>query len=100
MTTWVYWNSEPGLWTVGHYTPDGSREPESDHATPEAAAARVHYLNGGAGTINADLLAALEDSERLLEALRIGYPDIAADTRVSGRCKENNASIAAAKETK
>lgn len=37
-----------GLWTVGHYHPaDGRFEPESDHDSPEKAAARVHYLNGG-----------------------------------------------------
>lgn len=35
------------LYTVGHYEPDGSWEPESDHGTREEAAARVHYLNGG-----------------------------------------------------
>lgn len=35
------------LWTVGFYTPSGEWEPESDHATPEKAAERVHYLNGG-----------------------------------------------------
>jgi hypothetical protein len=47
-TTWVYLQSEPGLWTVGFYRPDGRWEPESDHSTREAAAERVHYLNGGA----------------------------------------------------
>ena len=36
------------LFTVGFYTPDGKWEPESDHTTTESAAARVHYLNGGA----------------------------------------------------
>lgn len=35
------------LWTVGFYTPDGKWEPESDHESPEKAAERVHYLNGG-----------------------------------------------------
>ena len=35
------------LWTVGFYTPDGDFNPESDHATSESAAKRVHYLNGG-----------------------------------------------------
>lgn len=42
----TYINSESGLWTVGTY--DGGRwEAESDHDTPEKAAAHVHYLNGG-----------------------------------------------------
>ena len=44
---WVYWQSEPGLWTVGYYKPDGTRELESDHDSADKAAARVNYLNGG-----------------------------------------------------
>lgn len=36
-----------GLWTVGHYDPNGDWEPESDHPTAEAAAERVILLNGG-----------------------------------------------------
>ena len=43
---YVYIKSEPGLWTVGFYRPDGTWEAESDHNTPVAAAERVHYLNG------------------------------------------------------
>lgn len=45
--TWVYRKTEPGLWTVGFYSPDGEWHPESDHASAEKAAERVHYLNGG-----------------------------------------------------
>jgi hypothetical protein len=45
--TWVYIKSEPQLFTVGFYKPDGKWEPESDHSTGEAAAKRVNYLNGG-----------------------------------------------------
>ena len=44
---YVYWRSETFLWTVGYYTPDGKQVPESDYESSEAAAARVHYLNGG-----------------------------------------------------
>ena len=44
---YVYIKSEPQLWTVGFYKPDGTFEPESDHASQDAAAARVHWLNGG-----------------------------------------------------
>lgn len=49
----VYLKSEPGLWTVGHYAPDGRWYAESDHSSPQSAAARVHYLHGGSipGTI-------------------------------------------------
>lgn len=44
---YVYILSEPGLWTVGFYTPLGEWVPESDHATTNEAATRVRYLNGG-----------------------------------------------------
>lgn len=44
---YVYIRSESQLWTVGFYRPDGRWEPESDHGSPEAAAKRVRYLNGG-----------------------------------------------------
>ena len=44
---YVYLNSEHGLWTVGFYRPDGKWEPESDHPSSDAAAARVAFLNGG-----------------------------------------------------
>jgi hypothetical protein len=46
-SAWVYIKSEPGLYTVGFYTPDGKWEPESDHSSEAKAAERVHYLNGG-----------------------------------------------------
>lgn len=52
--SYVYIQTErnPALYTVGFYKPDifngGYKfEAESDHDTKEAAAARVHYLNGG-----------------------------------------------------
>lgn len=45
--SYVYIKSEPGLWTVGFYDPSGKFEPESDHENADAAAKRVHYLNGG-----------------------------------------------------
>jgi hypothetical protein len=35
-------------YTVGFYRPNGQWEPESDHNSPDDAAARVHFLNGGA----------------------------------------------------
>lgn len=44
---YVYRAFEPGLWTVGFYSPDGEWFSESDHDSIEAAAARVSYLNGG-----------------------------------------------------
>lgn len=43
---YVYVESEPGLWTVGFYSPDGIWHAESDHSLKENAARRVAYLNG------------------------------------------------------
>lgn len=45
---YVYVRTGPHLWTVGFYDPKGAFVPESDHDNRESAAARVHYLNGGA----------------------------------------------------
>jgi hypothetical protein len=48
--TWVYrYFSGAGCYTVGFYSPDGEWHPESDHASGDDAAKRVHYLNGGGG---------------------------------------------------
>lgn len=44
---WVFIQSEPGLWTVGFYSPDGQWHSESDHDRKDDAAARCNYLNGG-----------------------------------------------------
>jgi hypothetical protein len=44
---YVYIRSEPGLWTVGFYSPDGKWNPESDFNSMREAARRVSYLNGG-----------------------------------------------------
>jgi len=48
MTNWIYLRSEPGLWTVGFYDPEGRFQTDSDHIVREDAARRVAYLNGGA----------------------------------------------------
>lgn len=48
---WIYIQSEPSLFTVGFYKPNGEWESESDHVTREQAANRVHYLNGGEGDV-------------------------------------------------
>ncbi len=44
---YVYIRSEPSLWTVGFYKPNGEWEAESDWRTQEEAMARVRWLNGG-----------------------------------------------------
>lgn len=46
---WVYQQTERSLWTVGYYDPKGVWHGDSYHETPEKAAERVHYLNGGQG---------------------------------------------------
>lgn len=43
---YVYIRTEPNLWTVGFYDPDGKWQAESDHNSTEEAAKRVNYLNG------------------------------------------------------
>jgi len=43
---YVYIRSEPRLWTVGFYDPNGEWVAESDHDSAEKAAARVAWLNG------------------------------------------------------
>lgn len=48
---YVYIRSEGQLWTVGFYDPDGRWVPESDHGSSDEAAARVHWLNGGAAKV-------------------------------------------------
>ena len=56
---WVYIRSEPNVYTVGYYGPNGGWQSDSDHDDKEGAAARVHYLNGGTPLLN---VAALEAS--------------------------------------
>ena len=48
MSGYVYLRSEPRLWTVGFYAPDGTWTPESDHGSSEDAAQRTAWLNGDA----------------------------------------------------
>ena len=43
---WVYILTEPHLFTVGFYDPDGKWHPESDWSTRDEAAERCAYLNG------------------------------------------------------
>jgi hypothetical protein len=62
MTVYVYIRSEPGLWTVGHYRPDGAWVAESDHDSDTAAAERVRLLNGGPAHPDPALLGELEQT--------------------------------------
>lgn len=44
---YVYQRTEPNLYTVGFFTPEGKWIADSDYGSREDAAKRVHFLNGG-----------------------------------------------------
>lgn len=46
MYVYIKSESDPDLWTVGFYDPQGKWHAESDHRNEQAAAARVAWLNG------------------------------------------------------
>jgi len=60
---YVYVRSEPGLWTVGFYSPDGKWISESDHDNSEKAAERVAWLNGSKPTIPKHIQEALNSGD-------------------------------------
>ena len=60
---YVYINSEPGLWTVGFYSPDGKWHPESDHDDHNEAAKRVAWLNGSRPTLPRNIQEALNSGD-------------------------------------
>ncbi len=43
---YVYINTEPMLFTVGFYAPNGEWHSDSDHGSRDEAAKRVAWLNG------------------------------------------------------
>lgn len=64
MAEYVYKQTEFSpyhLWTVGYYDQADNWYPESDHETAEAAANRVHYLNGGADDAQKTLVDAMNE---------------------------------------
>ena len=79
---YVYKQTEPGLFTVGFYQPDGVWVPESDHGNIIDASKRVAFLNGA-------------QRERELQAVihceSCGYNvvknegEICSDCRIAGR---------------
>lgn len=46
---YVYQKSEEALWSVGIFTSDGRWVSESDWESPQLAAIRCNWLNGGSG---------------------------------------------------
>jgi len=79
---YVYIRSEPQLYTVGFYKPNGEWEPDSDHATVEAARSQVILLNGGTNcghvektlTRFADIEAHLEELQESISRLEKLHP--------------------------
>lgn len=60
---YVYINSEPGLWTVGFYSPDGKWHSDSDHNDRNEAAERVAWLNGSRPTMPQSVQEALNSGD-------------------------------------
>ncbi|WP_024799302.1 hypothetical protein [Nocardia sp. BMG51109] len=90
---YVYRRTEPELWTVGFYTPDGEWEPESDHGSSDAAAERVGLLNGeGATTLLAELIKERDElrdqSRELLDQVQCLQWDLMVLQAAHDRCPE------------
>lgn len=66
---YVYIRSEPELWTVGFYTPNGTWMPESDHDSKQDALDRVALLNGCSSEIVDELRKRIAKLEEELNAL-------------------------------
>ena len=64
---YVYIQTEPKLWTVGFYGPDGEWHNDSDYgySDREEAAERVAYLNG----VHSSLVERIERLEQRVEEL-------------------------------
>ena len=82
------------MWVVGFFRPDGAFISDSDHELREAAARRVHWLNGGNSTMpTAELLEPLitQTGERQRERTmhdwkwRCGDRRMGAERRVAHR---------------
>jgi hypothetical protein len=71
--TYTYIRTEPSLWTVGERDANGKWYPESDHGSPDEAAARVRYLNGGPEPTPV----AVAEAVRQIDALDASDPEAA-----------------------
>lgn len=74
--SYVYIQSEPGLFTVGFYDPSGRWHSDSDYESREGAAARVAYLNGGRAAESAEESAAERDVRRKFARLIPGLVNV------------------------
>jgi hypothetical protein len=71
---YVYVKSEPQLWTVGFYSPDGKWHPDKDFSRPEDAADRVAYLNGNPSHVLINALSSRLD--KVERHMRLVEPDL------------------------
>lgn len=97
MSAWVYIQSEPGLFTVGHYDPAGHWHPDSDHTSQRAAGERCAWLNGSPKPEQAEDLSLAELAAQAEEVRRHASEEMAAiimnlsksaalETNMSERC--------------
>ena len=99
VTSYVYIRSEPGLWTVGFYRPDGKWEPESDWDSTDKAAARAAFLMGGESPNSYDRLKRVEKvGLRLADYIDTlgavaGVPDLRTWKLVLAKARELQAEI-------
>ncbi len=100
MTNYVYVRSEPGLWTVGYYKPDGKWDAESDHDSPDKAAERAALLNGSVmlqlselraqRTANQAELARLRDANAVLTKALTSATEVIASLHLFGHNKQTS----------
>jgi len=72
-TQYVYRRTEPQLFTVGFYDPEGKWHTDSDHDDREQARLTVNYLNGGTGIH--DIPRKIASLHRRLEQIEAHFPD-------------------------
>lgn len=72
--SWVYIQTEPQLWTTGHYDPSGKWHSDSDYDSQDEAAARCHWLNGGEEE-RVEVVLDRSDMRQILERLAIANAD-------------------------
>lgn len=92
--SYVCIKSEPGLWTVGFYSPDGQWNAESDHGRESNAVQRVAWLNGGGGLepgtfqVLEGPMAASYDLVPLIHMVRKEVAEKVADALECTHCRE------------
>lgn len=69
-TMYVYIKSEPGLWTVGFYSPNGKWNTDSDHNSKQEAGERVAFLNGQQVSTPIPILTPCVELEKEVERLK------------------------------